>query len=223
MMMRKMLFGAALAALGSVTAADAGVVTISLGSGANFNAFNDDTPGSTSGTTSTVFGTATWSTTPGVGSEPSEVTDTSVTNRDLEPGGDSTDYVFAQQGGSVTVSFTHNLNSVTIYWGSPDTYNSITLGNGDVITGTMVATALGFAANGSDANSMWVTIADTSAFKSFTATSSSPAFEFDMAAGVSSGTIPEPSTWAMLMLGFTGLGYAAFRRSVKDRPSVKTI
>jgi hypothetical protein len=216
--MRKMLFGAALAMLGSVTTADAGVVKISLGTGANFNAFNDDAPGSTSGTTSTVFGTATWSTTPGVGPDPSEVTDISVTNRDLEPGGESTEYVFAQQGGSVTVSFTHNLSSVTIYWGSPDTYNSITLGNGDVITGTMVATALGFAANGSNANSMWVTIADTDSFKLFTAASSAPAFEFDMAAGVL-----EPSTWVMLMLGFTGLGYTAFRRSAKDRSSVKTI
>ena len=25
--------------------------------------------------------------------------------------------------------------------------------------------------------------------------------------------VPEPSTWAMMMLGFAGLGYAAFRRS----------
>jgi hypothetical protein len=37
------------------------------------------------------------------------------------------------------------------------------------------------------------------------------------------GAVPEPSTWAMLMLGFTGLGYAAFRRSAKDRLSVKPI
>jgi hypothetical protein len=27
--------------------------------------------------------------------------------------------------------------------------------------------------------------------------------------------VPEPSTWAMMMLGFAGLGYAAFRRSAK--------
>jgi hypothetical protein len=221
-MMRKILFGVAVAALGSVTAADAGVVTISAGSGANFNAFNNDAPGSTSGTTSTAFGTATWSTTPGVGADPSEVTDTSVVGRDLEPSGDSTDYVFAQQGGSVTVGFTHNLGSVTIYWGSPDTFNTLTLGNGDIITGSDVAAALGFAADGSDANSRWVTIADTTPFKSFTASSSSPAFELDMAGGVG-GAIPEPSTWAMLILGFTGLGYAAFRRSAKDRLSVKPI
>jgi len=30
-------------------------------------------------------------------------------------------------------------------------------------------------------------------------------------------TVPEPSTWAMLMLGFAGLGYAAFRRNSKAR------
>jgi len=29
-------------------------------------------------------------------------------------------------------------------------------------------------------------------------------------------TIPEPSTWAMLLLGFAGLGYVGFRRSKKD-------
>jgi hypothetical protein len=217
-MMRKIMFGAALAALGSVTAADAGVVTISAGSGANFNAFNNDAPGSTSGTTDTAFGLATWSTTAGVGSDPSEDTDTSIANRDLAPAGDNTDFVFAQQGGSVTVGFTTALNSVTIYWGSPDTFNTLTLGNGDVITGSEVATALGFSADGSDANSRWVTISDSSSFKSFTASSSSPAFEFDMA-----GAVPEASTWAMLMLGFTGLGYAAFRRSAKDRLSVKPI
>lgn len=29
--------------------------------------------------------------------------------------------------------------------------------------------------------------------------------------------IPEPSTWAMMVLGFAGLGYAAFRRAAKSR------
>jgi hypothetical protein len=31
--------------------------------------------------------------------------------------------------------------------------------------------------------------------------------------GVGAGIVPEPSTWAMMLLGFAGLGYAAFRRS----------
>ncbi len=30
---------------------------------------------------------------------------------------------------------------------------------------------------------------------------------------------PEPSTWAMMLLGFTGLGYAAFRRNAKPKGS----
>ncbi len=42
-----------------------------------------------------------------------------------------------------------------------------------------------------------------------------PGFSFDYALGttpyVTSG-VPEPSTWAMMLLGFSGLGFAAFRR-----------
>ena len=30
------------------------------------------------------------------------------------------------------------------------------------------------------------------------------------------GGVPEPSTWAMMLLGFAGLGYAAFRRSNRN-------
>ena len=30
-------------------------------------------------------------------------------------------------------------------------------------------------------------------------------------------SVPEPSTWAMMALGFAGLGYAAFRRRAKAR------
>jgi PEP-CTERM motif len=29
--------------------------------------------------------------------------------------------------------------------------------------------------------------------------------------------VPEPSTWAMMVIGFIGLGYAAFRRGAKGR------
>jgi PEP-CTERM motif len=31
------------------------------------------------------------------------------------------------------------------------------------------------------------------------------------------GAVPEPATWVMMALGFIGLGYAAVRRSTKDR------
>jgi PEP-CTERM motif len=34
------------------------------------------------------------------------------------------------------------------------------------------------------------------------------------------GVVPEPATWVMLTLGFVGLGYAAVRRSAKDRTTL---
>jgi hypothetical protein len=34
---------------------------------------------------------------------------------------------------------------------------------------------------------------------------------------VTTSAVPEPSTWAMLVLGFAGLGYAAFRRNAKGQ------
>ncbi len=52
-------------------------------------------------------------------------------------------------------------------------------------------------------------------------------FSFDLPDGVSfesasgdflvgnSGSVPEPSTWAMMLLGFAGLGYAGFKRASK--------
>jgi hypothetical protein len=35
--------------------------------------------------------------------------------------------------------------------------------------------------------------------------------------------VPEPSTWAMLLLGFAGLGYSAFRRTAKSRVAAGAI
>jgi hypothetical protein len=32
-------------------------------------------------------------------------------------------------------------------------------------------------------------------------------------------TIPEPSTWAMMLLGFMGLGYAGYRRGKRNSPA----
>ena len=33
-------------------------------------------------------------------------------------------------------------------------------------------------------------------------------------------TVPEPSTWAMLLLGFAGLGYAGYRRARAGRATL---
>jgi hypothetical protein len=43
------------------------------------------------------------------------------------------------------------------------------------------------------------------------------AVEFDQSTAVTSG-VPEPSTWAMMILGFCGVGFMAYRR--KSKPSL---
>ena len=94
------------------------------------------------------------------------------------------------------------------------------LSNGDAITGSDLVNA-GAALGNIDGDgaqtgypdNQWFLISDRTPFSNFTAYSSQNAFEFDMAT-------PEPSTWAMLMLGFGGLGYAAFRRGVRGSVSI---
>jgi len=38
-----------------------------------------------------------------------------------------------------------------------------------------------------------------------------------------SPAVPEPATWSMMLLGFAGLGYAAFRRNAKGRAPMAAI
>ena len=47
-----------------------------------------------------------------------------------------------------------------------------------------------------------------------------PAPTFNAAFSLSGSTIPEPSTWAMMLLGFAGLGFAACRRARQARPAI---
>ena len=51
-----------------------------------------------------------------------------------------------------------------------------------------------------------------SLYPSFTIVASDPSqYAIVLSPGVSDGAVPEPSTWAMLLLGFAGLSYAGYR------------
>jgi hypothetical protein len=50
---------------------------------------------------------------------------------------------------------------------------------------------------------------------SWTATTETPQF-----ANINVSAVPEPSTWAMLLLGFTGIGFMAYRRKSKPEMMV---
>ena len=161
------------------------------------------------------------------------------------PAGETTDYLYGVggvhplgfQGAEVIFNPPNGEaglpNSFNIYWGSIDalmtnpdgsprydnTLTVHTLANTvDSVTGSELAAALVFGVNGfgsSDQPQRQSVVQHTRhrwADRFFTASSTKNAFEFDMGSSV-----PEPSTWAMMMLGFVGLGYAAFRRGAKAR------
>jgi PEP-CTERM motif len=117
-------------------------------------------------------------------------------------------------GGGNTSTFTTGvgLTYFGLYWGSVDSYNSIAFLDKD---GNTIASFNGPVPNDGNqgaGGSRWVEFAVTGGtFQSVLFTSNSPAFEIDNVAYVTAA-VPEPSTWAMMILGFFGLGFMAYRR-----------
>jgi hypothetical protein len=146
-------------------------------------------------------------------------------------------FYFGGLTGSVVMFTSYQPDSFNIYWGSidalvnvppPDARYDNTLvvyGDGDnnilgSITGSELVAAIGLSpavfgqGDQFDANdNQWFNISAGQPILAFNAYSTNNAFEFDM------GT-PEPSTWAMMLLGFVGLGYAGFRRAAKSSVSI---
>jgi hypothetical protein len=105
-----------------------------------------------------------------------------------------------------------SFNYLGLYWGSIDLYNSITITDSG---GTTVIDAATFpilnpaTGNQGLGGSAYVNIVDTNTITGVTFTSDQRAFEFD---NVTIASVPEASTWAMMLLGFLGLGFMAYRR-----------
>ena len=147
----------------------------------------------------------------------SGVYDGSVTNVALSPYTNTTlanaNYLVAEPGGSVVVSYASPQSIVNLLWGSIDSYDGLNLeflsgttvvGN-VTVNGTQVGTAAGVAANGG--SSAYVSITPGGSLTSFNtiiATSTTAAFEFSI--GAASTAVPEPATFALLATGLIGLG-----------------
>ncbi|HEY5205739.1 MAG TPA: PEP-CTERM sorting domain-containing protein [Roseiarcus sp.] len=134
-----------------------------------------------------------------------------------------TTYMAVEGGGTEMATWDTPQTSLAIYWGSIDgtaqNMNSFSVSiDGYTLTGADLV-ALGASGTGSqtDPNSnQLVTITGLGAFTTATFSSTANAFEFSLPSNIPS--TPEPSTWAMMAIGFAGLGYAAFRRSSKGQP-----
>jgi hypothetical protein len=136
-----------------------------------------------------------------------------------------TTYMSVKGGGTEMATWATPQTSLSIYWGSIDgnVPGSASGGNindlsitvdGFTFTGLdlIALGAHGTGAQGDPKANELVRITGLGDFTTVEFHTSRNAFEFTLGAAV-----PEPATWAMMMLGFAGLGYAAFRRNSKGR------
>lgn len=212
----------AVVALGLSTAANAAVsITIlppgdlgppvGYGSGATFNTVSAQPYGSTAPSGLFIDGGATFS---GSGVVMNNGGQGSL-GLYATPFGDATNYIAVLGGGSERIAFSSLKTSFGLYWGSVDTYNLLTFYDGNVSVATITGADVDppMKANGDQteyASNGYVLISALPRFDRVLAASGANSFEFDNV--VAGGAVPEPSTWAMLLLGFAGLGFARFRR-----------
>ena len=118
-------------------------------------------------------------------------------------------------GGTETIASASTLGKFGLYWGSADLYNTLTFSLNGATVGTFNGSQLGFAVNkfGNSNTSGYVSFAGN--YDTVTLTTTQPNFEVD---NIAVGGVPEPSTWAMMLLGFGGLGALMYRRRAKIAP-----
>ena len=114
------------------------------------------------------------------------------------------------EGQSETVSYSNTHNELGLYWGSIDNYNQLTLYNG----ANSVVVPVPAVANGdqfSNLSNRYFVISGF-AFDKVVFSSAGNSFEFD---NVAVSDVPELSTWALMLVGFAGLGIAGVRQPAK--------
>ena len=198
---------AGLAIASSANAAVTPVVSPGLGTGQDFGS-------QPVGPIASSFAIGDWTFTPVGNSQVKIGTD----SNGAQPFGTSGNYLSVLGGGSIDISFSSR-NSISFYWGSVDTYNSIvfhTDGGNVLLTGSQVSPLLPTGCQGSSSCNGYVTFTSDSAFSSVTLSSCLNSFEL-----TNISAVPEPSTWAMMILGFLGLGFFGYRKSKNSGPAFR--
>jgi len=142
----------------------------------------------------------------------------------LQPKGDTSQYlaIGIKPAGSGTLTIDGlKLTYFGFYWGSIDSYNKIQFYTGTTLDATFTGcqiVACGSSPNTGQDKYVNFTAAGGDITKVVMGTSQA-AFEVDnFAVLVDKGSVkpvPEVSTWAMMIIGFIGVGFLAYRRKSK--------
>ncbi|TAJ68498.1 MAG: PEP-CTERM sorting domain-containing protein [Phenylobacterium sp.] len=134
-------------------------------------------------------------------------------NVSAPPPGDTTNYLTVVTNGTATLTSAKGLNQFSFYLGSPDTFNFVTftkMGGGTI---TLQGAEIWGAATGDNGNQGWGRRVsynfDGEAVSKIEFSSTGNSFEFDSLAGTA---VPEPATWAMMIMGFGTAGSMLRRR-----------
>lgn len=131
-------------------------------------------------------------------------------------------------GSSATLTFLVTSNFLSFLWGSPDTYNTLSINSttgGVTTTDNFTAAGLGFpVTNGAQNFSQYVRFDGTTAgtrINSVTFSNTPSIDAFESANFSITAPVPEPATWALMLVGFGGIGFAMRRRKSKVATSVR--
>lgn len=124
--------------------------------------------------------------------------------------------------GTIDFSSFGDIFNISFIWGSVDTYNTLEfLDASNNVLATFTGSQIFNPANGNQTDpntnpvvTFFLSGSDVSNFSQLRLTSDVNAFETD---NYAVNAVPEPATWAMMLLGFAAMGFALRRRRADNR------
>jgi PEP-CTERM motif len=118
-------------------------------------------------------------------------------------------------GAPATLTFAGlGVDYISFLWGSPDTYNVLTVTSTGGVTQTFTAASLGFSVtNGDQSFSQYVQFTGSDASKIVSLSfDNSPTIDAFETANYTVTPVPEPQTYALLLAGLGAIGFISRRR-----------